>query len=120
MYYNTKKAPECCESLGCINIGTDGKVMSAYKVYHSFIKIVKRFFILSLVLITFIAFLSSVMKPDRQYIPAEHIVKSGECLWNIALKYKPNDVTMDEYMSWIYKHNDATVIYPGDVIIVGV
>lgn len=53
-----------------------------------------------------------------EYVPIEHHVRRGETLWNIAKQYKPDDITMQEYMAWVYEQNghDGNV-YPGDVVI---
>jgi nucleoid-associated protein YgaU len=51
------------------------------------------------------------------FVPVEHKVTYGDTLWNIAEQYKPDDMTMDNYMAWVYKHNDSSVIYPGDTVI---
>ena len=53
-------------------------------------------------------------------VPARHKVTYGETLWSIAKQYKPDEMTMDEYMSFVYKHNKGGIIYPGDIVIVGV
>lgn len=53
-----------------------------------------------------------------EYIPVEHKVRSGETLWSIAKEYKPDDITMQEYMAWVYEQNGhGGNIYPGDVVI---
>ena len=49
--------------------------------------------------------------------PIEHKVTYGETLWSIAEKYRPEDMTKDRYMAWVYEHNDGGMIYPGDVVI---
>ena len=53
-----------------------------------------------------------------EYVPIEHHVRHGETLWSIAKQYKPDDITMQEYMAWVYEQNghDGN-IYPGDVVI---
>ena len=55
-----------------------------------------------------------------ELVPTAHTVKSGECLWTIAEQYRPEGITMDEYMSWVYEHNDSGVIYPGQNVVMGV
>ena len=56
-----------------------------------------------------------------EYVPIEHHVRRGETLWSIAKQYKPDDITMQDYMAWVYEQNghDGN-IYPGDVVIMGV
>jgi LysM repeat protein len=51
------------------------------------------------------------------FVPVEHKVTYGDTLWGIASEYKPEDMTMDEYMSWVYEHNDSGMIHPGDTVI---
>lgn len=55
-----------------------------------------------------------------ELVPAEYKVTYGDTLWSIAEKYKPDGVTMNEYMGFVYKHNKGGLIYPGDIVIVGV
>lgn len=55
-----------------------------------------------------------------ELVPTEYKVTYGDTLWSIAEKYKPDGMTMDEYMSFVYKHNKGGLIYPGDIVIVGV
>ena len=52
-----------------------------------------------------------------ELIPVEHTVTYGDTLWTIAKQYKPDSMTMDEYMAWVYDHNDGGMIYPGDTVI---
>jgi LysM repeat protein len=53
-----------------------------------------------------------------EYVPIEHHVRRGETLWSIAQQYKPDDITMQEYMAWVYEQNGhGGNIYPGDVVI---
>lgn len=53
-----------------------------------------------------------------KFMPFEYVVKSGDTLWSIAKGYKPDDITMQEYMAWVYEKNGhAGDIYPGDVVI---
>lgn len=53
-----------------------------------------------------------------EYVPIEHHVRRGETLWSIAKQYKPDDITMQEYMAWVYEQNGHSGdIYPGDVVI---
>ena len=53
-----------------------------------------------------------------EFVPIEHHVRRGETLWSIAQQYKPDDITMQEYMAWVYEQNGhGGNIYPGDVVI---
>ena len=51
------------------------------------------------------------------FVPVEHKVTYGDTLWSIAKEYKPDDMTMDAYMSWVYEHNESGMIHPGDTVI---
>ena len=73
------------------------------------------FIFFTVLLIVVIAKYASAPKP--QYIPFEHRVSYGETLWTIAQQYKPDNVTMRDYMGWVYAHNHGGIIYPGDVVI---
>lgn len=53
----------------------------------------------------------------ENFVPVEHKVTYGDTLWSIAKEYKPDNMTMDRYMAWVYDHNDGGMIYPGDVVI---
>lgn len=74
-------------------------------------------FICTLVIIMF--FLIAAV-PKNDLVPVAHKVREGECLWNIAQLYKPDNVSMSQYMDWVYEHNDRGFIYPGDTVIMGV
>lgn len=56
----------------------------------------------------------------RSLVPIKHVVREGECPWTIAMQYKPDGISMMAYMDWYYEHNDGGLIYPGDIVIVGV
>lgn len=53
---------------------------------------------------------------STEFTPVEHKVSDGDTLWSIAKQYKPDYMTMDEYMAWVYDHNDDGMIYAGDVV----
>jgi LysM repeat protein len=53
----------------------------------------------------------------ENFVPVEHKVTHGDTLWSIAKEYKPDNMTMDTYMAWVYEHNDGGMIYPGDTVI---
>ena len=73
------------------------------------------FIFFTVLLIVVIAKYATAPKP--QYEAFEHRVSSGETLWSIAERYKPDGVTMQDYMGWVYAHNEGGFIYPGDVVI---
>lgn len=70
-----------------------------------------------LTIITIIAAIDVFAQENVELRPIEHKVTYGETLWTIADKYKPDGVTKDRYMAWVYEHNDGGYIYPGDVVI---
>jgi nucleoid-associated protein YgaU len=72
--------------------------------------------VLILILLT-IKVIGDVFTPSRTFIPVEHKVTYGDTLWGIAKEYKPDGMTMDRYMAWVYDHNDGGMIYPGDTVI---
>jgi nucleoid-associated protein YgaU len=76
-------------------------------------------------LITFFAIVALVLTfwsvanstSTENFVPIEHRVTYGDTLWTIAQRYKPDGMTMDMYMAWVYEHNDGGMIYPGDTVI---
>ena len=72
--------------------------------------------VLILILLT-IKVIGDVFTPSRTFIPVKHKVTYGDTLWGIAKEYKPEDMTMDRYMAWVYDHNDCGMISPGDTVI---
>ena len=69
------------------------------------------------VMVVLTAWVVSGFTKTKELVPVEHKVTYGDTLWNIAKQYKPDDMTMDAYMSWVYKHNEGGTIYPGDTVI---
>ena len=61
--------------------------------------------------------MGEVFAPEEEFIPVEHKVTYGDTLWSIAKEYKPDNMTMDRYMAWVYEHNDGGKISPGDTVI---
>lgn len=51
---------------------------------------------------------------------SEHVVSYGDTLWSIAKEYKPDSVTMDEYLYKLRRANSMTssAINVGDVLII--
>lgn len=68
--------------------------------------------------LTVAALILSRGKTNLKEVP--HKVTDGETLWTIAKEYKPDDISMGEYMDFVYCHNDGGIIYPGDVVTMGV
>ena len=74
--------------------------------------LITMFFTLLVLLFT----LKVISDASITFTPVEHTVRNGDTLWSIAKQYKPDDMTMDEYMAWVYDHNDSGMIYAGDVV----
>ena len=70
-----------------------------------------------LTIITIITAIDVFAQENIELRPIEHKVTYGDTLWTIAKQYKPDGMTMDRYMAWVYEHNDGGYIYPGDVVI---
>lgn len=69
------------------------------------------------VMVVLTAWVVSGFTKTKELVPVEHKVTYGDTLWNIAEQYKPDDMTMDRYMAWVYEHNECGMIYPGDTVI---
>lgn len=70
-----------------------------------------------LTIITIITAIDVIAQENVELKPIEHKVTYGDTLWDIAKEYKPDSMTMDRYMAWVYEHNDGGYIYPGDTVI---
>ena len=79
--------------------------------------VVAIFATLLLIIITTITAIDVFAQENVEFRPIEHRVTYGDTLWDIAKEYKPDSMTMDRYMAWVYEHNDGGYIYPGDVVI---
>lgn len=74
------------------------------------------FLILSAV--TALSVVGAIKRDNYELVPLEYKVKSGDTLWSIAQEHKPGDVLMQDYMAFVYEHNDNKMIYPGDTVII--
>lgn len=74
-------------------------------------------FALLLTVLTIWVVLDVRAQRSTEFTPVEHKVSDGDTLWSIAKQYKPDDMTMDEYMAWVYDHNDDGMIRAGDEVI---
>ena len=70
-----------------------------------------------LIILTFVTVVGKATEPEPTFTAVEYQVKKGDTLWSIARQYKPEDMTMDAYMAWVYEHNESGIIFPGDVIV---
>ena len=117
--YNTKKESRPAGTETAILVKeVFGNPRKDYITKFSTIQVVIAFFsAIALVLLTAWAIIDICSTNTAEFVPVEHKVKPGETLWNIAEEYKPDDISMDRYMAWVYEHNDYDVIYPGDTVI---
>ena len=101
-------------------VNHDVRLHKYYTTIKNVLQVFLAFFTIIILLIFTVNVLSSIYSvPELK--PITHKVHYGETVWSIAKEYKPDDMTMDEYMGWVYEHNDCTGdIYPGDVVIMGV
>lgn len=79
--------------------------------------VVAIFAIIILVIITIFTAIDVFAQGNVELRPVEHKVTYGDTLWDIAKEYKPDNMTMDRYMAWVYEHNEGGYIYPGDTVI---
>ena len=91
-----------------------------HKIHINYITLFKilqvAFFTVFAVLLTVVIAIYATA-PEPQYKAFKYNVSSGDTLWSIAKRFKPENVTMQDYMGWVYEHNDGGIIYPGDVVI---
>ncbi len=73
--------------------------------------------VISLIALIMLVLICECAKPDIDYIPTNHTVTYGDTLWSIAKQYKPDNVLMQDYMLWVYEHNDNKVLIPGDIVV---
>lgn len=119
MIVTKEKAAIRRASYDCNVESTLGRIATK-RLYHRVSRLVKPLFAIILVF-CFVYVLTSafaVRHPELEAI--EYRVGAGDTLWEVAKQYKPDGMTMDEYMGWIYEHNDGGLIYPGDVVTIGV
>ncbi len=74
----------------------------------------KIFFIILVLALLIILYIQDA---PYEYSAVEHRVNEGDTLWDIAKQYKPESVSMQEYMAWVYEHNEEGIIFPGDIVI---
>ena len=72
-------------------------------------------------LVTLYSFRKPLPFQELNLKPIIHHVAPGEIgLRSIARQYKPDNISMNHYMDWIYEHNEVGTIFPGDIVTVGV
>lgn len=90
------------------------------RLYHRVLRLVKPLFMIFLAIMIIYAVTSVISERKPELQEEQYKVTYGDTLWTIAKVHKPDGMTMDEYMGWIYEHNDGGLIYPGDVVTIGV
>lgn len=94
----------------------NGNLHSYYTTIQKVLQVVFAIFITSMLLWFTVSVIKDIFDVP-EYIPIQHKVKAGETLWSIAEVYKPDDITMQDYMAWVYEKNaHCGDIYPGDVV----
>ena len=89
------------------------------RLYHRVLRLVKPLFAIILVFCFVYALTSTLAVRYPELEAIEYRVKAGDTLWDIAKQHKPDGMSMDTYMGWVYEHNDGGLIYPGDIVVMG-
>ena len=120
MYTAKKRAATRRASRGYAYVTEKREGLTANSLYHIIKAIVKPIFIIFLAFIITSGVISAfaIKHPDLRAI--EHKVTYGDSLWSIAQDYKPDGMSMGDYMDWVYRHNESSMIYPGDVVVMGI
>ena len=118
MILTKEKAAIRRASYDCMNRVAPGRITTK-RLYHRVSRLVKPLFAIILVFCFVYALTSAfaVRYPELEAI--EYRVKAGDTLWEAAKQYKPDGMSMDYYMGWVYEHNDGGLIYPGDIVVMG-
>ena len=90
------------------------------KVYHKNLGLVKPFLSVCLLFLIILVCIKLHCERYPMLSEVEHKVTCGDTLWGIAKEYKPDGMSMSVYMDWVYRRNGDGVIYPGDVVVMGV
>lgn len=106
-------------SYDCKYVESLGRIATR-KLYHKISRLVKPLFAIILVFCFVYALTSAFAARYPELEAIEHRVKAGDTLWEVAKQYKPDGMSMDTYMGWVYEHNDGGLIYPGDIVVMGV
>lgn len=120
MYTAKKRAATRRASRGYAYVTEKREGLTANSLYHIIKAVVKPIFIIFLAFIITSGVINAfaIKHPELQAI--EHKVTYGDSLWSIAEDYKPDGMSMGDYMDWVYRHNESSMIYPGDVVVMGI
>lgn len=113
-----KEATSLCPR-GFGNVEPLGRIATK-RLYHKVMGTVKCFFAVFCIILAIFLVMDTHARRNPALLEVEHVVTYGDTLWGIAEKYKPDGMSMGEYMGWVYERNCGGVIYPGDVVIVGI
>lgn len=105
-------------SYDCKYVESLGRIATR-KLYHKISRLVKPLFAIIIIACVVYAVISAITVRYPEYEPIEYKVTYGDTLWSIAKEYKPDGVTMDSYMGWVYEHNKGGLIRPGDIVVMG-
>lgn len=115
-----KRAVTRRASYDCTSITVKREGLTAKRLYHIIPVAVKSLFIILVSIYLVLSFINVYKARNPKLEVIEHKVSYGETLWSIAKEYKPEGMSMGAYMDWVYSNNEAGVIYPGDVVFIGV
>lgn len=90
---------------------------ASHKDYTTKIKEMQVVIAIFAIIVLFFISVLTYLDTRYEFVPVDHKVTYGETLWTIAKDYKPENMSMGEYMGWVYEHNDGGYIYPGDVVV---
>jgi hypothetical protein len=99
------------------SVNHDERLHKYSTTFKNILQVVIAILTVSLLLLLMVTVIKGICDVP-EFVPIEHHVRHGETLWSIAKQYKPDDITMQEYMAWVYEQNGhGGNIYPGDVVI---
>ena len=121
MYLEAKKrAVGRPASSDCVKVTIKREGSIARVLYNTFPYAVKWAIIVILIFCTILTITSVYAARNPELEEVNHRVAYGDTLWGIAKEYKPDGMTMGDYMNWIYERNGDGMIYPGDIVVMGV
>jgi nucleoid-associated protein YgaU len=119
MIVTKEKAAIRRASYDCNVESTLGRIATK-RLYHRVSWLVKYFFAVFCIISMFLCVKNVYDARHPQLIEEKYIVRSGDTLWSIAEKHKPDSMVMGDYMAFLYEKNGYGYIYPGDRVTIGV